>query len=367
MTKFKSYKGVLDINLAALRENYRIFKNRVDENVRVAASVKANAYGLGALEVVGALIKEGARDFYVANLDEACALRAHYKDIKLYILNGYFENYAQNYLDYDLIPMLDALPEIEQFRLFSKKHGGGLKAALHFNMRMNRLGLSASEQSELVNNPDLLSGLDIVMISSHFACADEADHPMNVLQRDLFAKMAANFPNATACMANSSAVFLGNDYHFDMVKPGASLYGVNPTPCKPNPMKAVVSLKAPIIKTRTVYKDAVIGYNTTYKFEKDTAVATVGVGYADGLLRSLSNQGGFYWNGIRCPIRGRVSMDLISVDLSAVPESLRPKQGDYLEILGEHQSVDELGHDAGTIGYEILTSLGDRYERIYKD
>ena len=230
---------------------------------------------------------------------------------------------------------------------------------------MNRLGLGSVETDKLLREMEMLDGLDVVGIMSHFACADEKGHPLNDVQYGVFSEIARAFPNAEKSLSNSSAIFRDSRYHFDVARPGMALYGLNPTPEAQNPMQPVVTLKVPIVRTRIVYKDASVGYGATYRFEKDTPIATVSAGYADGILRALSNKGSFYWKGYHCPIRGRVSMDLTTVDLSAVPENERPRPGDFMEVIGNHQSADELAADAGTIGYEILTALGNRYERFY--
>lgn len=353
--------GRLTIDLGALRANYAQLCAMTGKGCTVAAALKANAYGLGAVEVAGALLKAGCRDFFVAHLDEALDLRAHYKDCNIYVLNGFYASRGDLYLTNNLIPVLGSFMEIEAY----KKLGANLPAFLNFNTRMNRLGLGTAEQEDLWKNPEKLSGIAIKGVMSHLACADEPDHEMNKIQLELFQDIAGHFPEAVKSLANSSGIFLGKDYHFDLARPGAALYGINPTPGKPNPMKPVVSLEVPIMRVRLVYKGATAGYGATYHFERDSQIATVSAGYADGIFRYLSNKGAFYWHGMRCPIRGRVSMDLTTVDLSDVPENNRPRPGDVMEILGPHQSADDLARDAETIGYEVLTNLGNRYKRQY--
>jgi alanine racemase len=188
---------------------------------------------------------------------------------------------------------------------------------------------------------------------------------MNEEQYRVFADIAEHFPHAQKSLCNSSAIFRNDAYHFDIVRPGMALYGLNPTPEAENPMRAVVSLKAPIMRTRIVYEDARVGYGATWKAPEDTPLATVSVGYADGINWSLSNKGALYWQGIKCPIRGRVSMDMTTVDLSDVPADQRPKPGDYLEVIGPHQSPEVFARDAGSFNYEVLTSLSRRYDREY--
>lgn len=360
-------EGKLTIDLGAVRHNYRLLKSRVANGCIVAAAVKANAYGLGAHEIVGALLKEGCNDFFVAGPDEALRLRAQYNSGNIYVLSGFYQTRAEIYPAHNLIPVLGSFMEIKAYSALALAHNKMLPALLQFNTRMNRMGLGAVETQELLSNKAMLEGIDLRGIISHLACADEPDHPMNEAQYQAFKEIAGHFPNTPKSLANSSGIFLGDRYHFDMVRPGMALYGLNPTPGKENPMRSVATLSVPIMRVRLVYKEAHVGYGATYTFDKDSWIATVSAGYADGIFRSLSNQGALYWRGIRLPIRGHVSMDLTTVDLSDVPESQRPKPGDYLEVLGPHQSADDLGRDAGTIGYEVLTHLGNRYERRYVD
>jgi alanine racemase len=358
-------EGKLTINLDAVRENYRILRARVKTPCTIAAAVKANAYGLGANEIVGALMQEGCNDFFVAGPEEALTLRRHHKNCNLYVLSGFYQSRAEIYPAHNLIPVLGSFMEIKAYGDLARAQGKALPALLQFNTRMNRMGLGAVETQELLANMDMLEGIDLRGVISHLACADEPDHPMNETQYQVFKDIAEHFPNVPKSLANSSGIFLGEKYHFDMVRPGMALYGLNPTPEHENPMQSVVSLEVPIMRVRIVYEDAVVGYGATYRFDKESLIATVSAGYADGIFRALSNKGAFYWKGIRLPIRGRVSMDLTTVDVSDVPKGERPRPGDYLEILGPHQDADDLAKDAGTIGYEVLTNLGNRYERRY--
>ncbi len=357
--------GQLTINLGAIRKNYALIKARVREGCAVAAVVKANGYGLGAVPVTGALIQEGCRDFFVSSVNEALELRRHYKDIRILVLNGFFESNAQSYVDENLIPVLGSMMEIKAYSSFAKRQGRDLPAFLHFNTRMNRLGLGSMEADDLLSNLSVLDGIRIEMIMSHLACASQPEHPLNDIQYKTFLKIKEHFPEAKASLANSSGLFTREDFHFDMVRPGAALYGLNPLAEQDNPTEPVVSLQVPIIRLRRVYKGAHIGYGATYRFDKDSDLATIGAGYADGLFWHLSNQGRLYWKGYACPVRGRVSMDLTTIDVSDVPISEWPRPGDFVEVIGPNQSLDVFAAAAGTIGYEALTSLGNRYERSY--
>ena len=233
---------------------------------------------------------------------------------------------------------------------------------MHIDTGMARLGLPPRELERLVADPAPLAAFDFRYLLSHLACADEPDHPMNEAQRAAFAGAVAALPRATASLANSSGVFLGPGWQFDLARPGVSIYGVNPQPAGPNPMRPVVGLQAKILQIRDVDTPQTVGYGATHRFAGPTRVATVAAGYADGYLRSLSGRGTAHIGDIAVPVIGRVSMDLTTFDVTRVPEA-RP--GDMVDLIGPHHDVDALAAEAGTIGYEILTSLGRRYRRCY--
>ena len=353
------------IDLDAVVENYKILQSQTKESCKVAAVVKADGFGLGALALTAALREQGCNEFFVATPYEGVQLRERFKDCNIYVLNGFFSDEEELFLHNNLTPVLNSLIEIRAYSAAAKNREIELPAFLNFNIRMNRLGLAAAEQALILEQPELLEGLAIKGTMSHFACADEPHAELNEIQFDGFQKIANHFPDAIKTLSNSSGIFRHATYHFDLVRPGAALYGINPDPNAENPMRPVVHVKLPVLRTRLVYAGATVGYNSTYTFEKDTWIATLSCGYADGLLRSLSNRGAVYFNGKRCPIRGRISMDLTTVDLSALGDK-RPEPGDFVELLGETQTVDGLAKDAGTIGYEILTNLGSRYQYSYK-
>ncbi len=352
------YPSTLVIDLDKIRQNYRIFCDLAGPDCAVSAVVKADSYGLGAAPVAASLYEEGCREFFVATPEEGAELREVVSDSRVFVLNGYYKGYEADYSHYDLIPVLNSLEEIERY-----KSG---PCVVHFNTGMNRLGLSAGETQKLLDDKSLLDGRDVQYVMSHFACADEADNSMNQEQFEKFFEIASHFPSAKKSMANSSGSFRSSDYHFDMIRPGMGIYGLNPVPEQENPMCDVVGLNAQILQIRDAKKGESVGYGAAYTLEKDSNLATVSLGYADGILWSLGNQGQLFWQGQALPIRGRVSMDLLSVDLSEVAENNLPVIGDELEVIGPHQSADDLAKAAGTIGYEILTALGLRYERIYR-
>lgn len=362
----RSAVGRLNIDLGAVRENYRLIKRKVHEECIVSAVVKADAYGLGAKQISKVTYDEGCRHYFVSTPREGITLRKYLSaDASIYILNGYYGRYSSLYLEHNLTPVIGSFQEIDSYIAFGKAAAKKLPTALNFNTGMNRLGFGDQGTAKLLAQMHLLKNIDVQIIMSHFASADDPDSTLTALQYKRFMEIAKYFPSAKKSLANSFGTFADDKYHLDMIRPGMAFYGLNPTPRQNNPMHSAVTLKVPIIRTRYVDKGEIVGYNETYQFTKNTTIATVSAGYADGIFRTLSNQGSMYWKGISCPIRGRVSMDLITVDLCHIPLKERPKAGDFLEIIGSHQSVDTLAAAANTIGYEILTSLGERYRRKY--
>jgi alanine racemase len=234
---------------------------------------------------------------------------------------------------------------------------------LHLDTGMARLGLDAGEQARLAADHSLLAGLDLLYVMSHLACADEPHHPLNAAQAARFARACAALPRVKRSFANSSGLFLGGDYASDLARPGCALYGINPTPGAANPMRQVVRLEAPILQIRDIPAGASVGYGASFIATRPSRIATIAVGYADGYLRSLSGQGVAAYRDMILPMVGRVSMDLITLDVTEAP-GLAP--GDRVTLIGgAAPSPDDLAVQAGTIGYEILTSLGDRYRRDY--
>ncbi|HEY8871930.1 MAG TPA: alanine racemase C-terminal domain-containing protein, partial [Stellaceae bacterium] len=245
----------------------------------------------------------------------------------------------------------------------ARGYEGRPPAILHVDTGMARLGLDAREFADFVASPPPVAWRAVM---SHLACADDPDHPLNETQRARFAAAAGQLPGVPASLAASSAIFLGPEYHFDLVRPGAALYGVNPLPGRPNPLRRIVHLSAKIVRIRQIDSGESVGYGAAHVMQAPGRAAIVGVGYGDGWLRSLSHRGCGYLAGTRVPLLGRVSMDLVTFDVSAVPESLA-HPGTTIELLGDNYGVDDAAADAGTIGYEILTALGPRYHRIYRD
>ena len=331
-----------------------------------AAVVKADAYGLGMARVAPALARAGARTFFVAQLEEATALRAMFPvEVEIYVLNGLGAGPVAEFQAGRVHPVLNSLGEIDAWAAAARAAGRALPAAVHIDTGISRLGLPDDELEALAADRGRLAGIDLRYLLSHLACADRPEHPLNAEQLRRFRAARARLPDAPASLANSSGIFLGADYHLDLARPGVALYGVNPTPGQPNPMRQVVRLQGKILQVREIDASRTVGYGATHRAAGPTRIATVAVGYADGYLRSLSNRGSAWLGDRRVPVVGRVSMDLITLDVTgASAEAARP--GAFVDLIGADLSTDEVAEAAGTIGYEILTSLGRRYHRVYR-
>jgi alanine racemase len=355
--------ATLTIDLDALKANYRLISEKLTGGATASAVVKADAYGTGIGLAAAAFWDAGARDFFVAHPGEGVALRGHLPDAAIHVLNGAHAGAEDAFREFSLIPAINCLGDTERWRAFCNRIGEALPCVLHVDTGMCRLGLDKSEFARVAADPSLLDGLNIQTVMSHLASADE-DTPQSAQQLALFRQARETLPMGRASFANSSGIFLGADYHFDLARPGVALYGVNPTPGEINPMAQVVSLKAKILQVRDVDSPETVGYGASHRIAGPSRIATLPVGYADGYLRSLSNRAKAFIGDIETPLVGRVSMDLITIDVTAVPEA-QCRPGMTVELIGEHHTVDDLAAEAGTIGYEILTSLGRRYHRVY--
>jgi alanine racemase len=350
--------GILEIDLGAIVANWRLLAERAAP-ARCAAVVKADGYGLGAAPVAEALAAAGCRLFFVATLDEGVALRrALGPGPEIAILDGPLPGTAADFAIEGLIPVLNEPGQIAQWARLPDR----APAILHIDTGMSRLGLSPREFAALMDNHPPLTWR---LLMSHLACADAPDYALNERQRTRFAAARARLPGVPASLAASSGIFLGAEYHADWVRPGAALYGVNPQPGRPNPLSPVVRLSAKILQIREIDRGESVGYGAAHVMEAPGRLATVGVGYADGWLRSFSHRGCGRIAGRRVPLLGRVSMDLMTFDVSAIDPALA-HPGATIELLGADYGVDDVAADAGTIGYEILTALGARYHRIYR-
>jgi len=356
--------STLTVHLDQVARNYLYFRKQLKTGADCAAVVKADAYGLGAAQVARALFDQECRHFFVAHFSEALVVREAVpeKDAIIYVLNGPFGADPQAFAAAGLVPVLNSPEDIGHWAGFAKASGKKQGAIIHIDTGMNRLGLTAKEAAAL--QKDSLAGIDVRYVMSHLACADEPDHLKNREQLESFKKLSSGLGlPVRLSFANSAGILLGPDYHFDLVRPGCGLYGIHPQSTGPNPMAGTVTLKARIVQARSVDISSTVGYGATYTVKPPANCVTVSVGYADGYLRSATSRGQVVINGEKCPVIGRVSMDSIIVDVTKLKQ--RPQAGGWAEIIGPHQTVDEVAAQAGTIGYEILTSLGKRYKRIY--
>jgi alanine racemase len=352
--------GRLTIDAGAIAANWR--RLAVLAGGECGAAVKADAYGTGIDIAVPALHVAGCRTFFVAQLDEGRQVRQLAPDAIIYVLNGFSAETGDAYAQADLRPVLNSEGDVFDWSRFVGTTGWQGRAALHVDTGMNRLGLSADAARTLVPAVP-----NLALQISHLACAEDRDHPLNALQIAAFARLREAFPHLPASLANSSGLFLREGLGFDLARPGYALYGGNPTPGASNPMTPVVTLEARILQVRTVEKGETVGYGGTWRAGRRSLVAVLGLGYADGFPRTGSSRddGGAFAAiaGTKCPVVGRISMDLTAVDVTDCPDGTA-ERGSWAEIIGPTIGLDEAARGCGTIGYELLTSLGRRYRRV---
>jgi alanine racemase len=358
--------ATLTVDLAAIADNYRLLCGKVNAAV-CAAVVKADAYGLGAERVAPVLERAGAREFFVAHVDEGIALRKIVSaETRITVLHGPRPDAAAECVYFDLRPVLNSLEQVDLWKREALRQQSPLDGVLQVDSGMSRFGLSRKDVGDLADDPERLGGIRTNLIMSHLACADDPANPANEMQRQRFLEMAAMLPPAPLSLSASSGIFLGSAYHMGLVRPGAALYGIAPNTEAANPLKQVVRLQARVLQLRNVDVGDGVGYGLTYRPEGPRRIATVAVGYADGFSRQNGGTGCAWFGDIRLPIVGRVSMDSLALDVSAVPEALLHADM-HVDLIGARRSVDDVAAAAGTIGYEILTSLGGRYYREYTE
>jgi alanine racemase len=349
----------LTIHSRALAANWQTCANTASDS-QTAAVIKADGYGLGVGPVFDALWNTGCRTFFVAHLSEALALRNHMAGsvptgaARVIVLNGYSEGQASAFIANDLIPVLNSTHQISLWKAQAPEQ----PAALQLDTAMGRLGL---EPDRLDEAAELCDGVNLILIMSHLACGSDPAHPLNEMQRARFIEGAAKLPPAPLSLAASAGIFLGSDYHFDLVRPGIALYGGAPFDEAIVPLEPSVTLKAAVLQVRTLGPGDTVGYGATWEADRRKVIATIGLGYADGFLRSGSSRGFGVINGAICPIIGRVSMDLIGLDVTGAGSVA---EGDKVEFLGRAAPIDAQAQACGTIAYELLTGLGKRFNRI---
>lgn len=360
-------QATLHVHLAALVRNYQLLRAR-HQHQRCAGVVKANAYGLGVLPVAHALVQAGCPVLFVATLEEALEVRAALPETPLYVLQGVLAGQESVFLEHGLRPVLNSMPQIMRWQQALAATSAFLReqarAALHVDTGMCRLGLDVEELAAIDNHGAFARACHLDVLMTHLACASDAQHPLNLQQLTAFDVARAYFPQIPTSIANSSGHFLDVGFHGDLGRPGCALYGITPHDALPNPMEAVVRLTAPILRIRTIGHEQPIGYGATRTAQVGQKVAVVAMGYADGLHRIASNQLSVWIGEYEAPMLGRVSMDMTCYDVSHIPDSVLDASTD-VEIIGAHQTVDDVARVCQTIGYEILTSLGRRVKRVY--
>jgi len=359
--------GILNINLSALAENYRILSAEAPSS-ECGGVVKADGYGLGVGIVGQTLYDAGCRTFFVALPAEGAKLRQVLPNVPIIILNGFFGD-GSLYLKHNLIPALGSLDDITRWAEFCRNRAHKkLPAYLHVDTGISRLGIPNNDLPRLSNLQDEIDAIDFKAIMTHLACADEPGHTMNDIQRQNFQNVFRELPDSLKSLprsfANSSGVFLGADYQLDIMRPGVALYGANPTSDKPNPMQDVVELKGKIMQVDTLDKGTTVGYGSAYITSRTERIAKIAIGYADGYPRNLGGIAEAAIGGKRVPVVGRISMDMLTVDITDINENIS-RVGDFVYLIGGGITLDEVAAKAGTIPYEILTSLGHRYHRNY--
>jgi alanine racemase len=362
--------AVLTVDVAAIRDNWRLLA-KLGGKAECGAAVKGDAYGLGIAPVARALWDAGCRSFFVARPKEGEELRGHLPEAVIYVLDGLFAGQAEFYAKLDLRPALISIDEAREWASFGRVYGRKLACALHIDTGINRLGFPLDGFAALLADKFTMEWLNLALVMSHLACADEPSHPLNARQRDAFASVRRQLPGVAASLANSSGIFLGPAYAHDLVRPGIALYGGNPLPGKSNPMLPVVHLEATVMQLRDVAAGETVGYGATWAAKRPSRIAVLGAGYKDGIPRALSSRheqgpAQVVIAGRRCPIVGRVSMDMMAADVTDLPRHAVVR-GTRAEILGRHIGADEAAAWAGTISYELFTRLGRRYARLYSD
>ena len=355
------------INLDAIAENYRLIQ-REAAGIEVAAVVKADAYGLGMAEIAPALFEAGCRTFFTATPEEGLELRNILPNADVHVFNGPMPGVLEDMIKNRITPVLNSPAQAQLWAEKLTRHQSQTQTApladLHVDTGMNRLGFTSEELKIFEENSsfDHMLRLDVVM--SHLACSNDPAHEMNEAQRIAFERTTKNFISKRRSLAASSGIFLGDQYHFNLVRPGIALYGGNPQPGTPNPMAQVVRIQGKILQVRSVDTPQSVGYGASYTVKSPARIATVAIGYADGYLRSFSNSGKAWIDGHEVHVAGRVSMDLTTLDVTSVPPHLS-HTGALVDFLGPDQSIDQMAEDAGTIEYEVLARLGNRFARQY--
>ena len=356
----------LTVRLGAIVANYRVCQ-RLAGPAAVAGVVKADGYGLGAVPVTRALAAAGCDTFFVARLDEGVELRPIVPQARIFVLDGALADSVPALITHRLTPVLNSLAQIAGWSAAARETSTTLDAAIHIDTGMNRLGLPGDDLSVLAAEwKKRVAGLRTVLLMSHLACADDPASKMNSVQLDRFRTALTILPQAPASFASSGGVLLGKEYAFDLVRPGIGLYGGNVQNTPTNPFSIAAILTARVLQIRHVDSGGTVGYGATFRTKRPSVLATVALGYADGLMRAIGNRGHAAIGTVRAPIVGRVSMDLTTLDVTGIPSELLSTDSEA-EFFGDTISLEEAAEAGGTAAYEILTSIMPRVPRHYQD
>ena len=349
------------VNLSNIKNNLNIIKKFSKKNI--CPVIKANAYGLGDIPIAKFLIKNKCKDFWVANIIEALKIKNSVPNINIYVANGLNKNEEEIFFKNKFIPVLNTYEQFKKWTNFLNKKKIFKKLAIQVDTGMCRSGMQNDDVLKVRNDQSILQKFKEVIILTHLASADEKKSKYNNDQKNKFLiiKSMFQFQNCKFSLAASGGIFLGKDYHFDMVRPGISLYGGKLFFNKK--LKNVVSLISPVIQINSLKKGATAGYNQTYKAKKNIVTATIPLGYADGVKIKISNIGHVFFKNIKLPMIGRISMDLMIIDITKVKSKI--KIGDYLEVFGKNISLDDFARISDTSPYDIITSISDRCEKVY--
>ena len=358
----------LTVDLDAIANNWQTLTRRLFA-VECGAVVKANAYGLGLEPVTARLVKAGCKIFFVADVAEARRARSRAREAAIYVLNGFSPEAANAFAELNVRPVINSTVELAEWDAFIATQGWRGGAAIHIDTGMNRLGMSAEEAAALA--PRLQQeNHGITLLMSHLACAEVQDHPLNASQIRLFRELRMLYHGVPASLANSAGIFIGDTAHFDVARPGAALYGINPMPGRTNPMRNVLTLSGLVLQVRKVPQGESVGYGAAWNAKRASRIAVAALGYADGLLRAGSGPdrkagGSAIVAKKRCPIVGYISMDLTCIDVTDLPNNA-VRRGDSATFIGEDLLIDEVAASAGTIAYEVLVRLGSRCHLAYR-
>ncbi len=361
----KDHNAILEINLKALSKNYKFIKKNLKTTTECGATVKADAYGIGAIKVVKHLIDDGCKTFFAAHLSESVELRKISKKIIIYCYHGIDEKNYREFTKFKVTPIANSIDQLNLINKLNKKKKFNRGIAIHFDTGMSRLGLDENETNQFITNKIKYKSLKIDLVMSHLVCGDQIKHPMNTKQLNKFRIIRKCFPNSKASLANSAGIFINEKYHFDLVRPGIALYGGSPFLNSKISFHQVVNLKAKVIQIRSIKKNDTVGYGATFKAKKNMYIGTIAVGYADGFSRKFSNNMKVYYGKKPLKVLGRVSMDLMTIDLTPIYAEKKYNKLMYVDVINKYNNINILSARINTIPYEILTSLGNRYKRKY--